>query len=169
MLEIITLGAGCFWCVEAVFSTAAGVQSIDVGYCNGQTENPTYEQVCSGNTGHAEVARVSFNPSEISLEEILNLFFSSHDPTTLNRQGADKGTQYRSGIYYNSEEQRSIAVEAVEKWNNSGSFSDPIVTEIEKLDTFYIAEDYHQDYYKNNSSAPYCRVVIKPKLDKLAK
>ena len=169
MLEVITLGAGCFWCIEAVFSTAIGVQEIDVGYCNGQTQNPTYEMVCTGNTGHVEAAKISFDSDKITLQHILDLFFKSHDPTTLNKQGADIGTQYRSGIYYINEQQRDIANNTIERWNKSGYYENPIVTEIEPLNKFYIAEDYHQEYYKNNSSAPYCKLVIKPKLDKLGR
>ena len=167
MLEIITLGAGCFWCVEAVFSSTLGVNSIDVGYCNGHTKNPTYEMVCSGNTGHAEVAQISFNPEIVSLEEILDLFFKSHDPTTLNKQGADTGTQYRSAIFYTNDKQKDIAEKMINKWNKDKYYKNPIVTEVKKLDHFYIAENYHQEYYKNNKSAPYCKFVIKPKLDKL--
>ena len=167
MLEIITLGAGCFWCVEAVFSSTLGVSSIDVGYCNGHAKNPTYEMVCSGDTGHAEVAQISFDSDIIKLEEILDLFFKSHDPTTLNKQGGDVGTQYRSAIFYSDEKQRDIAEKVISKWNESGYYNNPIVTEVTPLDYFYIAEDYHQEYYKNNKSAPYCRFVIKPKLDKL--
>lgn len=167
MLEIITLGAGCFWCVEAVFSSAVGVTAVDVGYCNGHTKDPTYERVCSGNSGYAEVAKITFNAKEISLEEILDLFFKSHDPTTLNKQGADIGTQYRSAIFYSDENQRDIATKVIDRWNASKYYSEPIVTEVSALDHFYIAEDYHQEYYKNNKSAPYCQFVIKPKLDKL--
>jgi peptide-methionine (S)-S-oxide reductase len=167
MLEIITLGAGCFWCVEAVFSSALGVSSVDVGYCNGESKNPTYEMVCSGNTGHAEVAQIAFDPKVVTLIEILDLFFKSHDPTTPNKQGADIGTQYRSGIFYSNENQQNIAAKMIDKWNKSEYYDAPIITELTPLDHFYIAEDYHQEYYKNNKSAPYCRFVIKPKLDKL--
>ena len=167
MLEIITLGAGCFWCVEAVFSSTLGVSNIDVGYCNGESENPTYEMVCSGNTGHAEVAQITFDPKVVTLGEILDVFFKSHDPTTLNKQGADTGTQYRSGIFYSNESQRDIGAKSIEKWNKNKHYDTPIVTELTPLDQFYIAEDYHQEYYKNNKSAPYCRFVIQPKLDKL--
>ena len=169
MYEVITLGAGCFWCVEAVFSSVLGVNSVDVGYCNGQSENPTYETVCSGNTGHAEVTQISFNPEIVSLEGILDLFFKSHDPTTLNKQGSDVGTQYRSGIFYSNKNQRAVAAKVIEKWNKSKYYKRVIVTELEALDYFYIAEDYHQEYYKNNKSAPYCQFVIQPKLDKLNK
>ena len=167
MIEIITLGAGCFWCVEAVFSSLLGVNSVDVGYCNGRVENPSYEMVCSGDTGHAEVAQITFNTELVSLEEILNLFFKSHDPTTMNKQGADIGTQYRSGIFYSDENQRDISDKVISLWNKSKYYDSPIVTEVTALDHFYIAENYHQDYYKNNKTAPYCRFVIKPKLDKL--
>ena len=167
MIEIITLGAGCFWCVEAVFSSLLGVNSVDVGYCNGRVENPSYEMVCSGDTGHAEVAQITFNTKLVSLEEILNLFFKSHDPTTMNKQGADIGTQYRSGIFYSDENQQDISDKVINLWNKSKYYDSPIVTEVTALDHFYIAENYHQDYYKNNKTAPYCRFVIKPKLDKL--
>ena len=167
MIEIITLGAGCFWCVEAVFSSLLGVNSVDVGYCNGRVENPSYEMVCGGDTGHAEVAQITFNTELVSLEEILNLFFKSHDPTTMNKQGADIGTQYRSGIFYSDENQRDISDKVINLWNKSKYYDSPIVTEVTALDHFYIAENYHQDYYKKNKTAPYCRFVIKPKLDKL--
>jgi peptide-methionine (S)-S-oxide reductase len=167
MIEIITLGAGCFWCVEAVFSSLLGVNSVDVGYCNGRVENPSYEMVCSGDTGHAEVAQITFNTKLVSLEEILNLFFKSHDPTTMNKQGADIGTQYRSGIFYSDENQQDISDKVINLWNKSKYYDSPIVTEVTALDHFYIAENYHQNYYKNNKTAPYCRFVIKPKLDKL--
>jgi peptide-methionine (S)-S-oxide reductase len=167
MIEIITLGAGCFWCVEAVFSSLLGVNSVDVGYCNGRVENPNYEMVCGGDTGHAEVAQITFNTELVSLEEILNLFFKSHDPTTMNKQGADIGTQYRSGIFYSDENQQDISDKVINLWNKSKYYDSPIVTEVTALDHFYIAENYHQDYYKNNKTAPYCRFVIKPKLDKL--
>ena len=169
LTEIATLGAGCFWCVEAVFSTLPGVASVQVGYSNGFTENPTYEQVCSGDTGYAEVAQIHYNPTLISFDQILEHFFATHDPTTLNKQGADHGTQYRSGVFYHNENQKKIALEAIESLNMKKVFKNPIVTEVSKLEKFHIAEDYHQDYYKNNKSAPYCMFVIKPKLDKLEK
>jgi peptide-methionine (S)-S-oxide reductase len=169
LTEIATLGAGCFWCVEAVFSSLPGVATVQVGYSNGFTENPTYEQVCSGDTGYAEVAQIQYNPSLISFDQILEHFFATHDPTTLNKQGADHGTQYRSGIFYHNENQKKIALEAIESLNMKKVFKNPIVTEVSKLEKFHIAEDYHQDYYKNNKSAPYCMFVIKPKLDKLEK
>ena len=169
LTEIATLGAGCFWCIEAVFSSLPGVTNVQVGYSNGFTENPTYEQVCSGDTGYAEVAQIHYNPTLISFDQILEHFFATHDPTTLNKQGADHGTQYRSGIFYHDENQKKIALETIESLNMKKVFKNPIVTEVSKLEKFHIAEDYHQDYYKNNKSAPYCMFVIKPKLDKLEK
>lgn len=169
LTEIATLGAGCFWCVEAVFSSLPGVATVQVGYSNGFTENPTYEQVCSGDTGYAEVAQIHYNPTLISFDQILEHFFATHDPTTLNKQGADHGTQYRSGVFYHNENQKKIALEAIESLNMKKVFKNPIVTEVSELEKFHIAEDYHQDYYKNNKSAPYCMFVIKPKLDKLEK
>ena len=165
-MNIAVFGAGCFWCVEAIFSQLEGVDSVVSGYCNGTTINPTYESICSGNTGHAEVCKISFNPDIISFEELLSVFFQTHDPTTLNRQGADAGTQYRSGIFYIDDSQKSTAENFIEKLIDQKIFKDPIVTEVTKLDIFYEAENYHQDYYKNNKNAPYCRAVIKPKLDK---
>lgn len=169
LTEIATLGAGCFWCVEAVFSSLPGVATVQVGYSNGFTENPTYEQVSSGDTGYAEVAQIHYNPTLISFDQILEHFFATHDPTTLNKQGADHGTQYRSGVFYHNENQKKIALEAIESLNMKKVFKNPIVTEVSELEKFHIAEDYHQDYYKNNKSAPYCMFVIKPKLDKLEK
>ncbi len=164
--EIITLGAGCFWCTEAVFQEIPGVYSVVSGYMGGQTKNPTYRDVCTGTTGHAEVARIAFNPKETSLEKVLAVFWHLHDPTTLNRQGADSGTQYRSAIYYYSDSQKTVAEKS--KAEASKEFSDPIVTEITAASTFYEAEDYHQDYYKlNKNKNPYCRMVISPKLKKL--
>ena len=169
MTEIATLGAGCFWCVEAVLSTLTGVSSVQVGYSNGLTQNPTYEQVCSGNTGFAEVAQIHFDPSIISFEQILEHFFATHDPTSLNKQGADTGTQYRSGIFYNNDKQKDSAVKMIKSLSEKNIYKNPIVTEVTKLKDYYPAEDYHQDYYKNNKNAPYCMFVIKPKLDKLKK
>ncbi len=164
-LEKATLGAGCFWCVEAIFERLDGVVSVKAGYAGGKTANPTYEQVCSDTTGHAEVAEITFDPKKVSYEKLLDVFWEAHDPTTLNRQGADAGTQYRSVIFYNSEEQRKIAEKS--KAEASKRFSDPIVTEIKPLNVFYPAENYHQDYFRNHPDAPYCRFVIKPKLEKL--
>ena len=164
-LEKATLGAGCFWCVEAVFERLDGVQSVVSGYAGGIKPNPTYEEVCSGETGHAEVAQITFDPAKISYVQILNIFWQSHDPTTLNRQGGDRGTQYRSVIFYHGEQQKAIAEKS--KLSAQKLFADPIVTEIQPLSTFYAAENYHQDYFRNNPNAPYCRMVIAPKLNKL--
>jgi peptide-methionine (S)-S-oxide reductase len=164
-LEKATFGAGCFWCVEAVFERIEGVQSVEAGYAGGTTANPTYEQVCTGRTGHAEVARITYDPAKVTFEELLDLFWKAHDPTTLNRQGADVGTQYRSVIFYHDERQKEAAEES--KRRAGRLFKDPIVTQIVPLTNFYPAEDYHQDYFRNNPGAPYCAFVIKPKLDKL--
>lgn len=163
--ESATLGAGCFWCVEAVFERIPGVQSVVAGYAGGTKENPTYEEVCTGTTGHAEVARISYDPSTISYRQILDVFWKAHDPTTLNRQGGDVGTQYRSVIFYEGEEQKKTAEES--KREAQKEFDDPIVTVIEPLKKFFPAENYHQDYYKHNPNAPYCTFVIRPKLKKL--
>lgn len=165
--DTIVLGGGCFWCVEAVLKPLKGVTEVVSGYANGETPNPTYREVCSGRTGHAEVVRVTFDPEVISLHDLLVVFFTTHDPTTLNRQGADVGTQYRSGVYYESDVQREAAQAVIEELTVQGVFSDPIVTEIEPLDTFYPAEDYHQDYYARNPAQPYCQAVIAPKVSKL--
>ena len=165
-MNIAVFGAGCFWCVEALFSQLDGVENVVSGYSNGTTKKPTYEDVCTGKTGYVEVCKIEYNPNIISFQELLTVLFQVHDPTTLNRQGADKGTQYRSGIYYTSEEQKEIAEKHIKKLTEQNAFNDPFVTEIIELNNFYEAEDYHQDYYKNNENAPYCRIVIKPKLDK---
>jgi peptide-methionine (S)-S-oxide reductase len=163
--EVATLGGGCFWCVEAVYRRIDGVKSVVSGYAGGHKANPTYEEVCSGTTGHAEVVQIHFDPQRISYEEILDLFWKAHDPTTLNRQGADVGTQYRSVILYANKEQAQAAERS--KAVAAAAFSDPVVTEIEPLETFYEAEKYHQDYYRHNGNAGYCRFVIRPKLRKL--
>lgn len=168
-LETATFGAGCFWCVEAVFELLKGVEKVESGYCNGEVPNPTYEQVCTGETGHAEVIRITYDPSVISYDALLQVFWTSHDPTTLNRQGPDEGTQYRSGVYYHSDEQRALAESYKKKLNEQQVFDSPIVTEIVKADTFYPAEDYHQDYFALNSNNRYCRAVIPPKLAKVRK
>ena len=168
-IEQATFGAGCFWCVEAVFEQLDGVVDVRSGYTGGNTENPTYEDICRGKTGHAEVAQIEFNPKIISYDSLLDLFWKSHDPTTLNRQGADVGTQYRSAIFYHSEKQKETADTSRKKADKSDLYTDPIVTEIAPLTKFYIAENYHQDYYRINKNAPYCQLVIKPKLDKLYK
>ncbi|HYG35400.1 MAG TPA: peptide-methionine (S)-S-oxide reductase MsrA [Clostridia bacterium] len=165
--ETATLGGGCFWCTEAVFQMLPGVKSVTSGYAGGTKENPTYKEVCSGNTGHAEVIQVEFDPSVISFEKVLETFWEAHDPTTLNRQGADTGTQYRSIILYNDEAQKQAAEKS--KAQAQKHFKSPIVTEIAPLKTFYKAEGYHQDYYRNNSNQSYCRVVIKPKVEKFEK
>jgi peptide-methionine (S)-S-oxide reductase len=165
--ELATYGGGCFWCVEAVFQRLDGVKKVVSGYAGGKTENPTYKQICAGDTGHAEVIQIEFDPKKISYSDLLDLFWLAHDPTTLNRQGADRGTQYRSIILYHDERQKQLA-EASKK-NAAGQFRDPIVTEITALTKFYKAEDYHQNYYNDNPNAPYCQFVIRPKLDKLLK
>jgi peptide-methionine (S)-S-oxide reductase len=165
MMEKATFGAGCFWCVEAVFERLDGVSSVVAGYAGGTKENPTYEEVCTGKTGHAEVAQITFDPAKITYEKLLEMFWKAHDPTTLNRQGADHGTQYRSVIFYHDEKQREAAERS--KREAAKEFDDPIVTEIKPLTHFYEAENYHQDYFRNNANAPYCRFVIKPKLEKL--
>lgn len=168
-LDTATFGAGCFWCVEAVFQNIKGVYEVESGYTGGSTENPTYEQVSSGRTGHAEVTRITFNPDEVSFEQLLEVLWHSHDPTTLNRQGADEGTQYRSAIFYHNEEQKKTAEASKKKTDESGLWGNPIVTEITPLKDYYKAENYHQNYYNNNKNKPYCSVVIAPKLSKLYK
>ena len=165
-MSIAVFGAGCFWCVEAVFAHLSGVQEVVSGYTGGSTPNPTYESICTGTTGHAEVCRITFDSEIISYERLLKVLFTTHDPTTLNQQGADKGTQYRSAVFYTDDNQKTIANTFISKLEDDNIFDNPIVTEVTKLGVFYEAENYHQEYYKNNSSAPYCRVVIKPKLDK---
>lgn len=165
--EKATLGAGCFWCVEAVFQSLRGVKEVSSGYSGGPKENPSYQQVCSGTSGHAEVVQVSFDPSIITFRQLLEVFWRTHDPTTLNRQGADAGTQYRSVIFYHSDEQRQIAEESKRETDSSGLWPDSIVTEIAAFDNFFAAEHYHQDYYKLNGNQPYCRVIIDPKIRKL--
>lgn len=164
--EIATLGGGCFWCLEAVYDELRGILSVESGYSGGTVPNPTYRQVTTGQTGHAEVVQITFDPAVISFRDILNVFFTIHDPTTLNRQGADAGTQYRSAIYYHSEEQRDIAVEVIAEMEDAGLWQNAIVTEVTPFEIFYVAEDYHQEYYANNSYQPYCQVVIAPKLAK---
>ena len=167
--DTITLGAGCFWCIEAVFLELKGVVSVTSGYMGGQTKNPTYKDICTGNTGHAEVARIVYDPAAISLDEILEVFWMTHDPTTLNRQGADVGTQYRSAVFYANEDQRSLAERYKAELDKSGAFPAPIVTEITPASVFYEAEDYHQNYYALNGEQGYCRMVIRPKLEKFRK
>lgn len=164
--KTIVLGGGCFWCVEAVFNMTDGVISATSGYAGGKTKNPTYEEVCSGSTGHAEVVEVVYDPNKISLEKVLDIFFTVHDPTTLNRQGNDVGTQYRSAIYYSEPDDRQLIDKFIADLNKSDRFEKNAVTEIKQLDAFYKAEVNHQDYYKNNEFAPYCSYVIKPKVRK---
>ena len=166
-VEVATFSAGCFWCSEAVFQQLEGVKSVRPGYTGGHTRNPTYKQVCSGKTGHAESVQIEYDPRKVSYERLLDLFWRMHDPTTPNRQGADVGTQYRSAIFYHSEAQRRTAEASREALGKSGKYAQPIVTEIVPASDFYPAEDYHQDYFKNNPNAPYCRFVIVPKLEKL--
>jgi peptide-methionine (S)-S-oxide reductase len=167
--ETITLGGGCFWCVEAAFAELCGVLRVESGYAGGRTENPTYREVCSGATGHTEVVNVTFDPAETSLKEILEVFFTVHDPTTLNRQGNDIGTQYRSAIYTHTPEQRAVAEEVIREVNAAGHWGAPVVTEVAPLKKFYPAEDHHQDYYNLNGDQPYCRAIIAPKIAKLRK
>lgn len=168
-LELATLAGGCFWCIEAVLREVEGVDKVVSGYTGGTTPDPTYRQVCTGQTGHAEAVQVSFNPAIISFREILEIFFSVHDPTTLNRQGADKGTQYRSAIFYHNEQQRDTAVELIKELNDAHLWDKPIVTQVVSLDTFYPAEDYHQEYFSRNPEQWYCQTVISPKVNKLRK
>lgn len=168
-LQKATFGMGCFWCTEAIFQRINGVVSVKSGYEGGDIPNPTYEDVCTGETNHAEVLEISFDPAKISFDELLEIFWKSHDPTTLNRQGADVGTQYRSVIFYHSDEQKQIATKYKEELNNSKAFDNPIVTAIDKAKTFYVAENYHQDYFIKNGEQPYCRLVILPKMEKLEK
>ncbi|TFG10705.1 peptide-methionine (S)-S-oxide reductase [Candidatus Heimdallarchaeota archaeon] len=165
-LEIITLGGGCFWCIEAVFSELKGVLSAVSGYSGGETDNPTYEEVCTGRTGHAEVVQITFDPRIIAFKEILDVFFSAHDASTLNRQGNDVGTQYRSIILYHSENQKETVQNYITNLNNTSYKSAPVVTELKPFERFYEAEKYHQNYFKLNASKAYCKVVIKPKVDK---
>lgn len=167
--QTITLGAGCFWCVEAIFESIKGVESVTSGYSGGSVKNPSYKEVCAGTTGHAEVVQIVYNADEVSLTKILEVFFQTHDPTTLNRQGGDVGTQYRSAIFYHTMEQKEIATEVFNKLDDSGAFIDPIVTEITEFTNFYPAEDYHQDYFELNGEQPYCRAVVRPKVEKFKK
>lgn len=168
-LEKATFGAGCFWCVEAMFQDINGVSKVVSGYSGGHVKNPSYKEVCTGRTGHAEVIQVTYDPDVVSYETLLEAFFLSHDPTQLNRQGADVGTQYRSVIYYHNATQEMLAKEAKKKLNNEKAFENPVVTEISAFETFYEAEDYHQDYYAANPNQPYCSRVVGPKLEKFRK
>jgi peptide-methionine (S)-S-oxide reductase len=167
--EIATLAGGCFWCLEAVFDDLKGVDSVESGYMGGKTVNPSYEEVCSGETGHAEVAQLSFDPKRVSFKEILEVFFVIHDPTTLNRQGNDVGTQYRSAIFYHSAEQKAAAEQVIANMSAGKIYEDPIVTEVVPASKFYVAEDYHQEYFRRNPAQPYCAFVVRPKVAKFRK
>jgi len=168
-LEVATLAGGCFWCIEAVFQQVDGVENVISGYTGGATVNPTYEQVCTGKTGHAEAVQVSFNPYKISYREILEIFFSVHDPTTPNRQGADVGTQYRSAIFYHNAQQKDVAEELIGELNKAHLWKKPIVTQIIPLDLFYPSEDYHREYFSRHPEQAYCQMVISPKVSKFRK
>lgn len=167
--DVATFGAGCFWCVEAIFQNLNGVKSVVSGYSGGTIKNPAYKEVCTGRTGHAEVVQVTYDPSKISYDELLEVFWQTHDPTTLNRQGADMGTQYRSVVFYHNDKQKELAEGYKKKLNESGAFDKPVVTEISPFTAFYKAEDAHQDYYNQNQDQPYCTFVIQPKLEKFKK
>ncbi len=169
MLDTATFGAGCFWCVEAVFQNVKGVHSVISGYTGGSLPNPTYKQICDGATGHAEACQINFDPKEISYPELLEIFWKTHDPTTLNRQGNDIGTQYRSAIFYHNDEQKKLAEHYKKELNASGAFDVPIITEITPFAQFYKAEAYHQNYYNDNKLQPYCMFVIQPKIEKMKK
>ncbi len=168
-LETAVLAGGCFWCIETIFQDLKGVEKVESGYSGGTKKDPTYQEVCTGTTGHAEVVKITFDPSVISYEQLLTVFFHIHNPTTMNKQGADEGTQYRSAIYYNSDEQKASAEKVIADVTASKLWDDPIVTEVTKFDIFYKAEDYHQDYYNNNQSQGYCSFVIAPKVKKFYK
>jgi peptide-methionine (S)-S-oxide reductase len=168
-LQTATLAGGCFWCLEAVYDEIKGVDSVESGYAGGNMDNPTYREVCNGTTGHAEVVQVHFDPNVVSYKDLLNVFFAIHDPTTLNRQGADIGTQYRSAIFYHDDEQKKIAEELIKDLNSQQIWDRPIVTEVARLDKFYMAEDYHQEYFARNPYQPYCQAVVAPKVSKFRK
>ena len=167
--KVITLGGGCFWCTEAIFQQVKGVEKVVSGYGGGHVENPTYEQVCDKTTGHAEVCQLTYDPKVVSIDELLEIFWQTHDPTTLNQQGNDVGPQYRSVVYYHSEEQKERAEHYLQELSKSGAYSKPIVTTIEPFKNFYAAENYHQNYYNTNGNQPYCYFVIRPKMEKFEK
>ena len=167
--QTIVLGGGCFWCTEAVYVKVRGILDVESGYSNGRAERPTYEQVCTGGTGHAEVVKLTYDPAQISVRQILEIFFVVHDPTTLNRQGNDSGTQYRSGIYYTTPEQKAVAEEIIGQMNDDKLFRDPIVTEVQPLANYWPAEDYHQDFFEKNPNQGYCVAVAGPKVAKFRK
>jgi peptide-methionine (S)-S-oxide reductase len=164
-----TFGGGCFWCTEAVYAQIKGVKSVTSGYIGGEVPNPTYKDVCTGLTGHAEAVEIEYDPAVVPFEKLLEVFFATHDPTTKNRQGADVGTQYRSGVFYHDDEQKRVAEEVIKRLDASGAFPAPIVTEVTQATTFYPAEAYHQDYFANNARQPYCQAVVAPKVDKVRK
>ena len=168
-VEIAVFGGGCFWCTEAIFKSLKGVETVESGYSGGKLKNPTYKEICTGETGHAEVIQITFNPAVISFRELLEVFWETHDPTTLNRQGADVGTQYRSVVFYHTPQQKEIAEKYKTELNKENVFNKPVVTEITAIEKFYKAENYHQDYYANNSTQGYCQIVIVPKLEKFRK
>ena len=168
-LQLATFGSGCFWCTEAIFQRIDGVEKVESGYSGGTVKNPTYKEICSGLTGHAEVIQVAYNPERVTYETLLEIFWKTNDPTTQDRQGNDVGTQYRSVIYYHTEEQKKLAEEYKQKLSEARVFDRPIVTEISPLSTFYKAEDYHQNYFNGNNNAPYCAIIIQPKLEKFRK
>ena len=166
MKETVTLGAGCFWCVEAIFDSLKGVEQVVSGYSGGEVKNPSYKEICSGNTGHAEVCQITFDTTIISFADLLEVFWQTHDPTTLNKQGGDIGTQYRSAIFYHTDNQKEIALAYLKKLSDKKAFKNPIITEVTPFTLFYSAEGYHQDYFEMNGEQPYCTAVVKPKLDK---
>ncbi|UXP31212.1 peptide-methionine (S)-S-oxide reductase MsrA [Reichenbachiella agarivorans] len=168
-MDIATFGNGCFWCTEAIFQDLKGVSKVESGYSGGKTVNPTYKEVCTGTTGHAEVLQITFDPAVITYSELLEVFWKTHDPTTLNRQGNDVGTQYRSVIYYHNAEQKTLAEKYKKELNDGKVYPDPVVTEITAFSKFYVAEDYHQNYYNQHGSEPYCNFVIQPKVEKFRK
>lgn len=167
--EVATIAGGCFWCLDAVYVQLKGVEKVVSGYIGGKKANPTYKEVCGGNTGHAEAVQITYDPKIISYEDLLNIFFTIHDPTTLNRQGHDVGTQYRSAIFYHNDEQKAIAQKVIASWNAENSWGKPIITELTPYGTYYVGEDYHQGYFDNNPAQPYCQAVIVPKIAKLRK
>ena len=167
--EVATLAGGCFWCLEAVYDDVKGVTDVVSGYSGGQVDNPSYREVCSGRTGHAEVVQITFDPQVVSFRDLLHIFFTIHDPTTLNRQGADVGTQYRSAIFYHTPEQKAVVEQVIKELEQEKVWDDPIVTEVVPFEKFYPAEEYHQEYFKNNPGQPYCQVVVAPKVAKFRK
>ncbi len=168
-IEVATFGGGCFWCTEAFFDQLEGVSKVESGYSGGQTKNPTYKEICTGTTGHAEVIHITFDSTKIAFTELLDIFFNTHNPTTLNRQGADVGTQYRSVVFYHNESQKTAAIDMITALEKNEIFNDKIVTEVTPFEKFYVAENYHQDYFQNNRSQGYCQVVINPKYEKFQK